>query len=284
MKLRWLITATLLLLLAACSGETPPPSEPAATAPEAAGSPAPLADPDAMESAAEQASDAVEAAAEVVEESAAETSDSTAAMADAVAPAQAETGEAKNWRFSSGAHYSQLTAAQGTADLAGGIEVAEVFWYGCPHCFNFDPYIAKWEEQLPENVKVTRLPVMWNPTNEIHARMFYTAEALGKLEQMHPAFFRALHLERKTLTREDDIRDFFADFGVDGATFDKTFRSFAVESKLKRAKGLTARYRITSVPVLVVNGKYLTDGPEIKSFDDMLAVAQELVEKESQAL
>ena len=284
MKLRWILTATLLLLLAACSGETPPPSAPDPTPPEAADTAPPPADSPVLESAAEQAAETVDSAAEVVEESAADAAESASDMADAVARQESKADAAKNWRFSAGKHYSQLTAAQGTADLAGGVEVAEVFWYGCPHCFNFDPYITKWEGQLPENVKVTRLPVMWNPTNEIHARMFYTAEALGKLDEMHPAFFRALHLERKTLTREADIRDFFANFGVDGASFDKTFRSFAVESKLKRAKSLTARYRITSVPVLVVNGKYLTDGPEIKSFDDMLAVAQELVDKERQDL
>jgi thiol:disulfide interchange protein DsbA len=237
--------------------------------------------------AAAAASDAIDA----VTESAADAADTLEADAAQLmaavseAPPGGATAPARtDWQYSSGKHFSQLTSAQGTAELADGVEVAEVFWYGCPHCFNFDPYVEKWKDELPDGVNVVRLPVMWNPTNEIHARMFYTAEALNKLDEMHPAFFRALHLERKTLTREDDIRAFFSDYGVDAETFDKTFRSFAVESKLKRAKNLTARYRIRAVPVMVVNGKYLTDGPEIQSFDDMLSVAAELVEREQQEL
>ncbi|MGI9330228.1 MAG: thiol:disulfide interchange protein DsbA/DsbL, partial [Gammaproteobacteria bacterium] len=162
----------------------------------------------------------------------------------------------------------------------GGIEVIEVFWYGCPHCFSFDPVINGWEEELPADVSFVRLPVMWNPTNEIHARMYYTAEALGKLDQLHTAFFNALHRDGLSLTRENDIRKFFVQNGVSEADFDKAFRSFSVESKLKRARDLTQRYRIRSVPVIVVDGKYVVDGPEIKSFQDMLSVTDELVERE----
>ncbi|UCG72193.1 MAG: thiol:disulfide interchange protein DsbA/DsbL [Chromatiales bacterium] len=185
-----------------------------------------------------------------------------------------------NWQYETGKHYSQLTSAQGTTGGPGGVEVTEVFWYGCPHCFSFDPIITRWEDEQPADVRFVRLPVMWNPTNEIHARMYYTAEALGKLDEMHQAFFTALHRDGKTLTREDDIRKIFADFGVSKDEFDNTFRSFAVESKLNRAKSLTQRYRIRSVPVIVVDGKYVVDGPEVKSYSDMLAVTDELVAKE----
>jgi len=185
-----------------------------------------------------------------------------------------------NWQYSAGQHYSQLTSAQGTTGGPGGVEVTEVFWYGCPHCFSFDPIITRWEDEQPADVRFVRLPVMWNPTNEIHARMYYTAEALGKLDEMHQAFFTALHRDGKTLTREADIRKVFADFGVSNDEFDNTFRSFTVESKLKRAKDLTQRYKIRSVPVIVVDGKYVVDGPQIKSYGDMLAVTDELVAKE----
>lgn len=185
-----------------------------------------------------------------------------------------------SWKFATGKHYSELTSAQGKAGGPGGIEVTEVFWYGCPHCFSFDPIITRWEDEQPGDVRFVRLPVMWNPTNEIHARMYYTAEALDKLNEMHEAIFTAMHKDGKTLTRESEIRDFFEKFGVSGEEFDQTFRSFTVESKLKRAKDLTARYRIRSVPVVVVDGKYIVDGPEVKSYGDMLAVTDELVAKE----
>jgi len=208
----------------------------------------------------------------------AEESPIVVAEADGAAPEAAAASA--NWQYSAGKHYSQLTSAQGTSGGPGGVEVTEVFWYGCPHCFSFDPIITRWEDEQPADVRFVRLPVMWNPTNEIHARMYYTAEALGKLDEMHEAFFTALHRDGKTLTREDDIRKIFAEFGVSNDEFDNTFRSFAVESKLNRAKSLTQRYRIRSVPVIVVDGKYVVDGPEVKSYGDMLAVTDELVAKE----
>jgi thiol:disulfide interchange protein DsbA len=125
---------------------------------------------------------------------------------------------------------------------------------------------------------------MWNPTNEIHARMFYTAEALGKLDEMHEAIFREMHINNQSLTTEASIEALFLNFGVSEEEFEDTFRSFAIESKLKRAKNLTQRYRIQSVPILVTNGKYLATGPDVKNFDDMLAVTDELIEREQQEL
>jgi thiol:disulfide interchange protein DsbA len=125
---------------------------------------------------------------------------------------------------------------------------------------------------------------MWNPTNQIHARMFYTAEALGKLDEMHEAIFREIHINNQSLTTEASIQALFLNFGVSAEEFKNTFRSFAIESKLKRAKNLTQRYRIQSVPIIVTNGKYLTTGPEVKNFEDMLAVTEELIEREQQEL
>lgn len=187
-----------------------------------------------------------------------------------------------NWQYKEGDYYSTLTSAQGGSSPAGKIEVAEVFWYGCGHCYNLEPVIGDWEKRLPSDVNLVRIPVMWNPTNEIHARVFYTAEALGKRAEISPAMFKAIHIDNQPMTEEPAIQKLFAQFGVSAETFNKTFRSFAVESKLRRAKDLTTKYRVKGVPLLVVNGKYLTDGPQIKSHDDLLAVAEELVQRERQ--
>ena len=187
-------------------------------------------------------------------------------------------------KYSEGQHYTVLATAQGTSSSPDVVEVAEVFWYGCPHCYSFDPYITKWETELPDGVELVRLPVMWNPTNEIHARMFYTADALGKLEEMHEEIFREMHLNRKTLTSEADIEALFAKHDVSSDDFKKTFRSFPVETNLKKAKNLTQRYRVQSVPILIVNGKYVTNGPDVKNFDDMISVANELIAREQAEL
>lgn len=187
-------------------------------------------------------------------------------------------------KYSEGQHYTVLATAQGTSSSPDVVEVAEVFWYGCPHCYSFDPYVTKWETELPDGVEVVRLPVMWNPTNEIHARMFYTADALGKLDEMHEEIFKEMHLNRKTLTSEADIEALFAKHDISSADFKKTFRSFPVETKLKKAKNLTQRYRVQSVPLLIVNGKYVANGPAIKNFDDMISVANELIAREQAEL
>lgn len=274
---RILIVTAMAVLLAAC-GET--------TEPETSTS------GKVAEQVAEKAVEQVTAPAKpvvVVEESAGDdepTSDESSKDIGAdgkIVLAQAETAPAPlPQKYQAKTHYIKLATAQGTSSPPDVVEVAEVFWYGCPHCFNFDPIVDNWETKLPDDVNFIRLPVMWNPTNAIHARLFYTLEALGKLDGTHEAIFREIHINNKTLTNETEIISFVGKHGVSTEDFEKTFRSFAVESKLKRAKNLTQRYRIQSVPLLVINGKYLTSGKGIKNFDDMLAVADELIAREQQ--
>ena len=279
---RNLLLASVAIFFSACGGgsETDQaldiePAAETATAPQTE-----------AEIAADSTETSVPTVLEAVEESTGETDTTSSPADEAIVLAKTESPaaleDAPQWQFSEGQHFTMLTTAQGTSSAPDVIEVAEVFWYGCPHCFNFDPYLKKWAPELPDDARFIRLPVMWNPTNQIHARIFYTAEALNKLDVIHDAIFKEMHVNRKQLTSEDDIREFFARFDVSEEEFNSTFRSFGVESKLKRAKNLTERYRIQSVPLLVINGKYLTTGPGVKNFDDMLAVADELIERERQ--
>jgi thiol:disulfide interchange protein DsbA len=259
-------------VLAACGS---PPSSGTATTPTP---PAPAAtQPDAPPAPAAEAAPATAPVPAVQETAAADggTGGEQLKLASAATPA-AEG----NWRFKEGTDFKVLTTAQGTTGAPGKIEVTEAFWYGCPHCYEFDPMLQDWVRRLPADVAFVRLPVMWNPTNQIHARVFYTAQALGKLDQMHSAIFREIHVEKRQLTSEDEIQAFFGKFGVSADEFQKTFRSFAVESQLKRAKDLTERYQVRSVPLLIVDGKYSTDGPGIKSREDVLMVTTELIERE----
>lgn len=201
---------------------------------------------------------------------------STGKPADKPAPAKTD------WKYPEGDYYSVLPTAQGTSSPPGKIEVAEIFWYGCPHCYHLEPLIKDWVKKLPADVSFVRIPVMWNPTNEIHARVFYTAEALGKADVITPAMFKAIHVDNKPMTDEDSIRQLFVANGVSADDFNRTFRSFAVDSKLKRAKELTVNYRVQGVPLLVIDGKYTTNGPKIRNQEDLLAVASELIQRERQ--
>ena len=179
MKLiRSVVLVTLLSLLAACGKA----SEPQAVTPASSladNSVAAIAAP-AAEPAAES-SPTAEAVATSVNETVETAETSPLPARDIVLPANnPPAAQQTNWQYKEGDYYSVLTSAQGGSSPAGKIEVAEVFWYGCGHCYNLEPVIADWEKRLPSDVNLVRIPVMWNPTNEIHARIFYTAEALGK--------------------------------------------------------------------------------------------------------
>jgi thiol:disulfide interchange protein DsbA len=289
MKTGNLIKSSLLIVLlgvmTACGGggdttEAPPPQSAEIDGAEPDGG----VDTDQQVVDPATAAESVESALEAVEESDAEEAED---LGDRIVLASAEPEAEKpartDWKYSANQHYTALTSAQGTSSAPDKIEVAEVFWYGCSHCYNFDPIIQNWENDLPSDVSFVRLPVMWNPTNEIHARIFYAADALGKLEEMHDEIFKEIHINKKTLTSESEIEKFFARFGVSSDDFAGAFRrSPSVEKNITRARNLTTRYGIRSVPVLVVNGKYVTSGSGIKNFNDLLAVAGELVERERQ--
>ncbi len=156
------------------------------------------------------------------------------------------------------------------------IEVAEVFMYSCPGCFAFEPYIEQWTQGKADYINFVRIPAAWNAVAEVHARAFYTAEVLGKLEEMHTPFFREFHINGNYLDTESKLMEFFARFGVDEDTFSSTFNSFAVHTKLQRAKDLIARYRVSETPNVVVNGRYLTRGSLAQSYQNWFDILDEL--------
>jgi thiol:disulfide interchange protein DsbA len=163
-------------------------------------------------------------------------------------------------RFKEGTSYRKIVPAQPTSVAPGKVEVVEVFWYACPHCFELDPAIESWRNKgKPAYVEFARIPAMWNDTLRIHARLYYATEALGKLEELHAALFREFHVNGNPLNTLEAMQAFFKKHGVSPDEFQKAFSSFGVESKLQRADFLNRRYQINSVPVVVVNGKYVTD-------------------------
>ena len=197
--------------------------------------------------------------------------------------AGAGAGAPLSARFQLNTHYRRLAPTQPTSSSPEAVEVAEVFWYGCPHCAAFDPYLAAWEERKADYVSFVRIPAVWNPLVQLHARAFYTAEALGRSEQMHEAFFREIHVNRNALDDEAKLQEFFAGFGVDAAAFKTAFDSFAVHTKLQRADELSRRYEISSVPTIVINGKYVTDGEMAGGYEPLIELIDELAATERSA-
>jgi len=179
-----------------------------------------------------------------------------------------------------GTHYETIASPVRTAD-PNKIEVTEIFWYGCPHCYAFEPLISSWEEKLPSDVAFVRSPGMWNQTMEIHAQIFYAAEALGFTGKIHDVAFNEIHRNRNYLQTEEVVKDMFVNAGVAPDAFDKAWKSFSVTSAVKRAGTRMRDYGVRGVPSMVVNGKYLVSvGGPVATQTDLLKIVDFLVQKE----
>jgi len=186
--------------------------------------------------------------------------------------------------FIEGVNYKLLKPAQPTNVAPGKVEVVEVFWYACGHCYLIEPRLEAWiQKGKPANVEVIRLPATWNEVLKTHARVFYTAELLGKLPQLHNEIFREVNVRGNRLDTPDKIEAFFVSRGVSKADFQKAFSGFAVDSKVNRAVDLNRRYRITSTPTVIVNGKYVTDAGMAGSEEKLFQLISVLAAKEKPA-
>jgi len=272
-----LLFATMFFLTACDSGKEAkqPATAPAVEEAQPEVSAEPAVEPQPVEE---------EAKPELVEESAAEVVEEAESIK---LPAPEPKPAIREWKYQEGTHFSRLVPTQPTVGGSDKIEVAEVFWYGCGHCFNFEPYINTWKEELPANVRLVRIPAMWNPLVALHARLYYTEEVLTKNgvitnpDEFRAAVFQEYHRRGNRLTSEGAIQKFFERFGVDAETFGKTWKSFEVDQKLRVAQDLARRYGITGVPAVVVNGKYRLGAAELGSYPALLEAVDELVEKES---
>jgi thiol:disulfide interchange protein DsbA len=271
--------SAVLLAFAGCSNEeqAATPSQPSVAQEQ----PADI-DADAME-VTDTAEDSVtEEVLEVVEESAAEAEPEDVAIVLARVDV---TDTPRTWKFSEGQHYVRMVPTQSTVGGADKIEVAEVFMYGCTHCYALEPRINAWAETLDPGVRFIRIPAVFNRLAQLHAQLYYTEEVLGRNgvldnpEAFHAAVFREYHDRANRLTSEASIQKFFERFGVSEEEFSRTWSSFEVNFKLQTAAKLANRYEITAVPTIVVNGKYRVSnsaGAELFEIVDELTVREGL--------
>lgn len=182
--------------------------------------------------------------------------------------------------FAAGQGYENLKAAQPTQD-PDKVEVIEFFWYGCPHCYQFEPEIVAWKATLPKNVSFIRQPAVFNELWGKHAKAFFTAEVLGVADKVHADFFHAIQVKQEKLSSEEDLAAFFVAHGIDEVAFHDAYNSFIVDTKMRQAKAMGPRYGITGVPALVVNGKYLVNGRSAGDKGGMIKVVNELIAQES---
>jgi len=186
-------------------------------------------------------------------------------------PAQAQ--------LAAGRDYMVIEPAQPTDDPAK-IEVIEFFSYACPHCNDLNPHITKWAAKLPADVVFRRVPVSFNsPFYQLMAKLYYTLEVIGELPKLDGPLFNAIHEKGLKLIDDKSILEWATGQGVDAKKFSDAYNSFGVASKVKRADQLAQATKIRGVPALVVDGRYLVVGQDIKTHDDLLALTAKVIDK-----
>jgi protein dithiol oxidoreductase (disulfide-forming) len=179
-----------------------------------------------------------------------------------------------------GTHYVKLntpaTVSLPSADKK--IEVVEFFWYGCPHCYAFEPMLESWVKKLPADVAFRQVPVGFAPPHQLHQRLFYALEETGQMAGMHRKIFSAIHQQNRRLMSEGEIEAFVTSSGGDGKKVVEAMKGFGVSTKASRAKQLAEAYKIDGVPALGINGRFYTGGSLAGDHTKALAVADYLIQ------
>lgn len=181
--------------------------------------------------------------------------------------------------FREGEQYQLLATPLAVKDPAK-IEVVELFWYGCPHCYHFEPLLAEWQKTQADDVAFRRIPAVFAENWVPHARAFFAADALGALDQFHGPLFRAIHEDNKKILDEETLVRFAGEVGIPTDSFRDAYSGFAIDGKVKQAMAYTRDAGITGVPAIIVNGKYRTGAQMAGGMDKVFKVVDFLVAKE----
>ncbi|HWY94802.1 MAG TPA: thiol:disulfide interchange protein DsbA/DsbL [Steroidobacteraceae bacterium] len=211
---------------------------------------------------------------------------STVAASTSTASAATLSGPAL-WQ--EGVNYTRIVPAQPTAVPAGQVEVLEFFWYACPHCNAIDSLVESWKKTKPAYISFSRVHVMWNAGHRSLARLYYTLESMGKLDQLHGEVFKEIHVSGNPLVAADPNNAseseriqtaFVTKHGISESDFKKAYHSFPVDLAMQRADELVQRYRIDGVPTFVVNGKYVADVRSADGQERLLSLVGDLAAQE----
>ncbi len=181
--------------------------------------------------------------------------------------------------FDEGIEYKRIAEPQ-RLEAGDDVEVLELFWYGCPHCYQLEPAIERWLENKPDGVSFRRLPAAASSRWIPHAKAYFAAEELGELDKLHEPLFKALHEERRKVFTDEQLIAFAAEQGIDEVAFRDAYQSFPVDIKVRQSADLVRRYQLSGVPAIVVNGTFTTGVTEAGGRDQLFELVDFLVEKE----
>ena len=195
-----------------------------------------------------------------------------------VAPVFAADAASKP-RFVKDVHYFELIEPQ-PVQTGDKIEVLEMFWYGCPHCYHIEPLIEKWLKTKPENAAFVRLPAAWSqPAWRFHARVYYTFEALGVLDKLHREFFEVIHKRKNSILKLEQLVPFAARHGIDQQKLLDAYDSFAVDSKVRNSIAVSEKSGANGVPTFIIDGRYRATPTSAGGYAQVFQLINELVEK-----
>jgi protein dithiol oxidoreductase (disulfide-forming) len=159
----------------------------------------------------------------------------------------------------------------------GKVEVIEFFWYNCPHCNAFEPRLEEWVAKLPKDIVFRRAPVAFRDEFIPQQRLYYSLEAMGKVNELHKKVFYAIHVEKRRLDTQASIAEWIATQGVDRKKFDELYNSFAVQTKATRAAKMQNDYKVGGVPAMGIAGRFYTDGSMAQSMERALQITDWLI-------
>ena len=182
-------------------------------------------------------------------------------------------------QYRAGVHYEIVDNPTSVRDPSR-IEVTEVFWFGCNHCYALEPYIARWKKDMPTDVAFIKSPATWNEMLKTHATIYYTAKALGIEQQFVPAAFNTIQNEGRMLTGNTELEYYFRGFDVNKDKYKAVSTSFGVRNAVDQADKKMKQWKVTGVPSLIVNGKYKVSASRAVRTDQLFEVVDFLIEKE----
>lgn len=189
------------------------------------------------------------------------------------------TGLVHAEEFKEGKDYKRI--ADQVTESNGKVEVLEFFWYGCPHCYQFEPILKRWLKTKAPNIEFVQVPAVFRPEWKVHARTFYALQAMGLMEQYHTVIFDAMHKDKAKLYSESAMIDFLIAKGINGDEFKAAYSAFSVDGQVRKAIKKVKGYAIQGVPAMGVNGKYLISGKSAGSYERMLKIVDYLAKKEA---
>ena len=203
-------------------------------------------------------------------------STASAVAASALTLPMAPSALAQARQFKEGKDYKRLDKPVAPEAPAGKVDVIEFFWYSCSHCNAFEPTLDAWIKTAPKDLNIRRMPVAFNASFVPQQKLYYTLEGMGKLDALHAKVFRAIHVEKAKLAKDDEILAWVTQQGVDVAKFKEVYGSFSVANQVRRASQLQDSYGVEGVPSMGVAGKYYTDGTMAGSMQTVLQVVEYL--------